>query len=276
VRRIKRLVTGLRAIIESMSSRPIRIGVQFGQYGTSWSSILAVAQEAEELGADLLFNWDHFFGPGPDSEESHLECWTVLAAWAACTSRIGLGPLVSAIGYRNPDLVADMARTVDHISGGRFVLGMGAGFKLRDYVEYGYSMGSPAARITELDEGLDRIRRRLALLNPPPVRPLPILVAGSGEQRTLRVVAKHADIWHTFADGEDFARKTTLLDRYCEDLGRNPQDIERAVLVRGDPHLQGDSLRELGATLFVVSLTERPRPNLQELTPWLTWRDQHN
>ena len=98
------------------------------------------------------------------------ECWTTLAAWAACTSRITPGPLVNCIGYRNPDLVADMAHTVDHVAGGR-----------------------------------------LQLLNPPPVKPNPLLIAGSGEQRTLRLVAEHADNWHTVADGQEFVRKAARL-----------------------------------------------------------------
>lgn len=228
------------------------------------------------MGVDLLFNWDHFFPPGPDSEASHLECWTVLAAWAASTSRIELGPLVSAIGYRNPDLLADMARTVDHVSGGRFVLGVGAGFKRRDYDEYGYAFGPPASRIAELAEGLARIRRRLGLLDPPPLRPMPILLGGSGERRMLRVVAEHADIWHTFADGDDFARKSAVLDRYCEEMGRDPGTIERAVLVQGDPFEIGDPFLQLGATLYVVPVSDRPQPSLAHVTEWLAWRDHHN
>lgn len=228
------------------------------------------------MGVDILFNWDHFFGPGPDSQESHLECWTVLAAWAASTSSIELGPLVSAIGYRNPDLLADMARTIDHVSGGRFVLGLGAGFKHRDYAEYGYPFGSPSSRINELADGLARIHRRLECLNPPPLRPIPVLIGGSGERRTLRVVAEHADIWHTFADGDEFARKTAVLDRHCLDIHRDPRDIERAVLVQGDPVEQGDPLRRNGATLFVLTLPDRPQPRLGPVAEWLDWRDRHN
>jgi alkanesulfonate monooxygenase SsuD/methylene tetrahydromethanopterin reductase-like flavin-dependent oxidoreductase (luciferase family) len=82
--------------------------VQLAQYGYTWTALLSSAREAEAMGVDVLFNWDHFFGPGPDSQASNFECWTVLAAWAASTTTIELGPLVSAIGYRNPDLLADM------------------------------------------------------------------------------------------------------------------------------------------------------------------------
>lgn len=259
-----------------MPERQIRVGVQVGQYGISWPDLLATAQDADAMGVDLLFNWDHFFGPGPDSTATHFECWTVLAAWAARTSRIELGPLVSAVGFRNPDLVADMARTIDHVSDGRFLLGLGAGFKARDYAEYGYAFGTPASRIADLSAGLKRVRRRLNLVDPPPRREIPIIIGGGGEQRTLRIVAAHANIWHTFADGSDFARKSDLLDRYCDDVGRDGNEIERAVLVHGDPETVGSPFLELGATLFVVPLAERPMPNLTPVADWLAWRDHHN
>lgn len=228
------------------------------------------------MGVDALFNWDHFFGPGVASDACHFECWTVLAAWAASTSRIALGPLVSCVGYRNPDLVADMARTIDHLSNGRFILGMGAGFKERDYFEYGYEFGSVGSRIGDLDSGLQRISRRLSCLHPPPVRPIPILVGGSGEQRTLRLVAEHADIWHTFAEGEAFAHKSRILNRYCEDIGRDPGEIERSALVVGEPADVGRPLHELGATLFIVSVHDRPDIDLAPVRQWLRWRDLVN
>ena len=104
---------------------------QYAQYGADWETLLATAREADALGADALFNWDHFFGP-KDSDVPSFECWTTLSAWAASTSRIALGPLVNCIGYRNPDLVAEMARTLDHVAGGRTILGVGSGFKERD------------------------------------------------------------------------------------------------------------------------------------------------
>jgi probable F420-dependent oxidoreductase len=256
--------------------RRVRVGVQIAQYGTSFSALVDAARELEAMGVDAVFNWDHFFGPGPDADVEHFECWAVLAAWAAATSRIELGPLVSAIGYRNPDLVADMARTLDHLSGGRVMLGLGAGFKERDYAEYGYPFGAVGGRLRDLEQGLLRIERRLATLNPPPVRPIPLLVGGSGEQRTLRIVARHADIWHTFAEGDAFERKSRILDDYCLEIGRDPALIERSVLVAGDPLSVGQPLRELGASLFIVSVSDRPSLDLAPVDGWLSWRDDQN
>jgi hypothetical protein len=114
-----RLLTAERKVAQ-ISSAPIRIGLQVPQYGTDWPSLLAAAREADVLGADALFNWDHFFGPG-DTDVPSFECWTVLAGRAASTTRISLGPLVNCIGYRNPDLVADMARnsTTSPAAGGQ-------------------------------------------------------------------------------------------------------------------------------------------------------------
>ncbi|HWG25534.1 LLM class F420-dependent oxidoreductase [Actinospica sp.] len=252
------------------------MAVQVAQYGADWPAFLAAAREAEAMGVDALFNWDHFFGPGANSTDPNFECWTMLAAWAASTSQITLGPLVSCIGYRNPDLVADMARTVDHVAGGRLILGVGAGFKERDYLEYGYEFGSVASRITDLEHGLARIRNRLLRLQPPPAGPLPILIAGSGERRMLRLVAQHADTWHTFAEGEAFAHKSRVLDRYCREIGRPPDEIERSVLVAGDPASVGQPLRDLGATLFVVSATGRPEIDFAPVAEWLRWRDLQN
>jgi probable F420-dependent oxidoreductase len=251
---------------------PIRIGLQIAQYGADWPALVAAAQEAEALGADALFNWDHFFGP-KDSEVPSFECWTTLAGWAAATSRIALGPLVSCIGYRNPDLVASMARTVDHIAGGRMILGLGSGFKQRDYEEYGYPFGSVADRVSDLEAGVARIRRRLDRLDPPALGPMPLLIAGSGERRTLRLVAQHASIWHTFADGNDFIRKSQILDAHCTEIGRDPVEIERSVLVGGDPAASGPELLARRVSLFIVSVRDL---DLAPAREWIRWRDEQN
>jgi probable F420-dependent oxidoreductase len=255
--------------------RPVRIGAQLAPQRAEYAAIRRAAAEVEDLGADILFTWDHFFPLGKVAEGKHFEGWTILAAWAEQTSRIDLGVLVSCNSYRNPDLLADMARTVDHISGGRVVFGIGAGFKEREFLEYGYEFPSPGRRVAELAEALPRIEKRLAALNPPPIGRMPILVAGGGEQKMLRVVARHADIWNTFAEGEDLVRKLGLLDGYCAEIGRDPSRIERSVHVGGDPWQVGPPLRDLGVSLFTIS-TSGPDYDLDTVRRWIAWRDEQN
>jgi probable F420-dependent oxidoreductase len=171
---------------------------------TSWRSAVL---HAEELGADLIFGWDHFHRPQIDDvnqgipvlaevqpDVTNFEGWTALASWGEITHRAEIGLLVTGIGYRNPDLLADMARTVDHIGGGRLVLGVGAGWYEKDYTTYGYEFGSWKSRFDLFDAGLKRIEARLGQLIPPPVRTIPIPIGGTGPKRALPAVARYADI----------------------------------------------------------------------------------
>ena len=257
------------------SNRAVRIGVQLQPQHAEWAEIRRAVMAAEELGVDVAFNWDHFYPLYGEPEGKHFECWTALAAWAELTSRVEIGALVTCNTYRNPELLADMARTVDHISGGRLILGIGAGWFQKDYDEYGYDFGTAGSRLADLGEALPRIEQRFAKLNPAPTRHIPVLIGGGGEKKTLRLVAKHADIWHGFGDPEVVERKVTVLDEWCATEGRDPAEIERSTGVDGPPDKTGQQLYDLGVRLFTVGLSG-PDYDLGKLRDWLAFRDDIN
>lgn len=255
-----------------MTARPIRIGVQIQPQHADYAAIRRAAAQAEDLGADILFNWDHFYPLNGEPEGKHFECWSILAAWAEQTSRPEIGALVTCNTYRNPELLADMARTVDHISEGRLILGIGSGWFEKDYQEYGYEFGTAGGRLDVLAESLPRITSRWAKLNPAPTRKIPVLIGGGGEKKTLRLVARHADIWHSFSDLETLRHKTAVLREHCAAVGRDPAEIEISTGVRGRPEDSGPALIEAGATLFTVGVSG-PDYDLSTLKDWIAWRN---
>jgi len=256
-------------------ARAVRIGVQLQPQHADYAEIRRAVAAAEEAGVDAVFNWDHFYPLYGEPDGKHFECWTMLGAWAEATSRVEIGALVTCNSYRNPDLLADMARTVDHISAGRLILGIGAGWFERDYDEYDYDFGTPGSRLADLAEALPRIEARLGRLNPAPTRHVPVLIGGGGEKKTLRYTARHADIWHGFGDAETIARKNRILDDWCATEGRDPAAIERSTAVTGSPEESGDALLAAGATFLTIGLTG-PTYDLGALQDWLAWRDERN
>ena len=196
----------------------------------------------------------------------------MLGAFAEQTERVEIGALVTCAGYRNPDLLADMARTVDHISGGRLILGIGSGWFERDYDEYGYDFGTKGSRLDLLAEYLPRITARFDKLEPVPTRHIPILIGGGGEKKTLPLVAQYGDIWHSFSDIETHARKSGILADRCADHGRNPDTIAHSTSWPGSD--EAAAYVDAGVTLFTVG-TSGPDFDLTELKEAIAWRDEN-
>ena len=215
----------------TQATSKIRIGVQLHNQATSIASLNAAAQRLDGMGIDTLFNWDHFMPLYGDMNATHFECYTMLAAWAVLTKRVEIGAMVTCNSYRNPNMLADMARTIDHLSGGRFILTLGAGWFEKEYVDYGYPFGTAASRLAALGAALPVIEARLAKLNPPPLRKMPILIGGGGEKVTLKLTAQHASIWNFIGTPEEFARKNAILNDWCVTVHRNPAEIERSILI---------------------------------------------
>lgn len=262
-----------------MTTRPVRIGVQIRPQHATYEKIRDTAAALEALGVDIVFNWDHFYPLYGDPDGLHFESWTMLAALAEQTSRVEIAALVNCNSYRNPDLQADMARTIDHISAkggtGRFIFATGSGWFEKDYTEYGYEFGTAGSRLDDLAEALPRIEARWGKLNPAPTRRIPVLIGGGGEKKTLKLVAKHADIWHSFSDAETLTHKLGVLAGHCETVGRDMDEIEVSIEVADKSEQQADELRALGASLFTVGISGPDYP-LDEVRRWLEWRDKVN
>lgn len=251
----------------------VRVGAQIHPQHAEYRDMRRAWLEVEEAGADTLFTWDHFYPLYGEPEGKHFECWSLLAAMAEATERVDFGALVTCNSYRNANLLADMARTVDHISGGRHILGIGSGWFQKDYDEYGYEFGTAIDRLRALEASMPVIEDRLGKLNPPPVRqPLPVMIGGGGEKVTLRIVARHAHIWNGFGDPEEAGRKSRILDEHCRDIGRDPSEIERSVLGSPDQISDPDGYVENGITHLILGFNG-PDYDLGPLRELVAWRD---
>ena len=206
-------------------------------------------RHVEALGFDGVYVCDHFMPDEPTGlavDGPMLEGWTTLAGLAGHTRRLRLGTLVLGSSYRHPAVVANMAATMDHVTGGRFVLGLGAGGQRNEHQAYGLSLPSVGSRLDAFEEACAAISSLLrqprttfggdfyqladAPCDPKPVQvPLPLLIGGGGERRTLRIAARFADEWHVWGTAGEFRRKSDILDRRCEDIGRDPSTIRRAT-----------------------------------------------
>jgi len=244
-----------------------------------FDSVVEQVQAAEGAGFSTVTVMDHLYqipGVGPITDPM-LEGWSVLAALARETSRVRLGTLVTGVTYRNPALLAKTATTLDVISAGRALFGLGAAWNDVEHDGYGFEFPPVRERMDRLDEALTIVRAmfteerpsfegrfyriREALNEPRPIQPggPPILVGGGGEQRTLRIAARHADLTHWFAIGiEPLRRKTEILERYCAEMGRDPASIERTM---GAPVIVAANDAE--AQAFLERMPEDRRPFAQ-------------
>jgi probable F420-dependent oxidoreductase len=251
----------------------IRVGAQLHPQQTTYEDYAAAVRQAEALGVDTIWNWDHFFPLYGDPQGNHFEGWTLLTAMATLTTRAEIGCMVTCNSYRNPALLSVMAKTIDHISGGRLILGIGAGWFERDYREFGYEFGTAGDRLRHLRDSLPIIKEHWQKDVPPPVRnPIPICIGGGGEKVTLKIVAQHADIWNGFGPPEQYKRKSNILDDWCREVGRDPTEIERSVLIsKGDDMQRLDAYREIGATHIILGMGAPW--DFSDVEKLVAWRD---
>jgi len=233
----------------------MKIGVQLHPQATSVKEMRTAWRALDAMGVDSIWVWDHFYPLYGDPEATHFEAYTLLAAMAADTCHSKIGALVTCYSYRNPHLLADMSRTIDHISDGRFILGLGSGWFERDYSEYDFHFGTAPERLKILEQGLPVIKERLSKLNPGPVSGhIPLMIGGSGEKVTLRLVAQHADLLNTFGPVDEFRHKNEVLNNWCAKVGRNPADIERTVAIEPDDLVNASAYAEAGADHLLVMM----------------------
>ena len=238
----------------------VRVGALLWPQTNRWPLLRDAAIRADRVGLDSLWTWDHLMAIVGPWEQPILEGWTTLAALAALTERVTVGLMVGANTFRNPGLTAKLATTLDQISGGRAILGIGGAWFKREHDAYGFdeTWGSGfGERLDRLDESVMLLRRLLdgeriaehvgrfytmrdALCEPRPIQArLPILIGGSGPQKTLRTAARYADAWNASGTADELRAKDTILRERCAEVGRNPDEIERTVTVwlaiRDDP-----------------------------------------
>jgi len=236
-------------------AHPLRLGIKLAQQATSVEDLRAVWRIADQSGFDHLWGFDHFAAIGGPAERPIYEGWTMLAAMAEATKRVRIGLLVTGATYRHPGVLAKIATTVDHLSTGRLEFGIGSGWAENEHTMLGIPFHTVAGRIRRMEETIEVCKRlwteerssyegtyfRLeeAIHEPKPIqKPYPpIWVGGSGEQLTLRVAAKYADVWNPSGGGgdpEEAARLSAVLDERCREVGRDPNAIRRSVQHRFD------------------------------------------
>lgn len=212
-----------------------------------YEDVLALARHVEQTGWDGIWYADHFMPHDDDTSAPFPEAWTTLSALGAQVPRLRIGTLVTGNTYRHPAVLAKMAATLDHITGGRVVLGLGSGWQENEHRQYGIPFYTVAERLRRLDEACQVIKSLFgekesnfagryyqlegAWLEPKPVQqPLPLLIGGGGEQVTLKITARYADEWNVWGTPDVLAHKMSILDGHCRDVGRDPAQIQRSAV----------------------------------------------
>jgi alkanesulfonate monooxygenase SsuD/methylene tetrahydromethanopterin reductase-like flavin-dependent oxidoreductase (luciferase family) len=234
----------------------LKLGINLWSQASDWPSFLRAGRRAEELGYDHLWTWDHVLAIFGDPNQPIFEGYTALAALAQATERVRLGLFVGANTFRNPGLAAKAITTIDHISNGRAVMGLGGAWFEGEHRAFGLDFGSGfGERLDWLAEAAPSVKTLLdggevtsapggryafenLRIEPRPIQDhLPIMIGGGGEQKTLRIVARHADLWNVFGTPETVARKDEILRGHCAEIGRDQAEIERTlgckVTIRG-------------------------------------------
>lgn len=248
----------------------LQYGVSIWPQYTTWEALRDTALRAEELGYETVWVWDHFLPIVGDPGGPNLECWTLLSALGALTRRVRLGALVCGNTYRHPAVLANMAAALDHVTAGRAILGMGAGWNEREHAQYGLDFHTVGGRLDRLAEAAAVARSLLdqptttfdgrfyqlrdARCEPKPVQArLPLMIGGGGEKKTLLITARHADLWNVLGMPLDGLRhKLEVLRGHCRDVGRDAGEIMPTVLlnciVRDTPEGLEERRREIAET----------------------------
>jgi F420-dependent oxidoreductase-like protein len=254
----------------------MRLGI-WPSTGRPWNEILELARHCEATGWDSVYLADHFMPHGDLSEHAdatapldgdRLDCWSVLAALAAAVPRVRLGTLVSSVTFRHPAVLANIAAAIDNISGGRLILGIGAGWQLNEHQSYGIPLGTLTERFDRFEEACAVISSMLrekrttfhgryydvtdAPNQPVPLQArLPVLIGGGGEKRTLPIAARFADEWNYWSSPDVLAQKVRVLHRHCDTIGRDASEIQVSTqpysrTITGTPSEIADTLGQFG------------------------------
>lgn len=267
----------------------VSFGIDVSQHQQSWDELVSRVRFCEDLGLEHAWVFDHFKALYGDPSGPCMEAWTLLAALGVSTTRIRLGALVTGMTYRHPSILATEAVTVDHISGGRLNIGIGAAWFEGEHIELGVEFPGNARRASRLEEGIQVMialmtaddttfegryySLRNAAYNPKPVqRPHPpFWVGASGPQRTLPVAGRYADVWHTYGGPERLRRRWEIVARHAEKAGRDPDDIARATnLSISEPldevRRRARAVVDEGITYIVLSWPASGRPVVEKVT----------